>query len=243
MPTNENVVVDHHMQINQPDNLFAQRKLTTTEKLLERRFFISLFLILFFCFISIRFLDQPLAFFVSFLHHDGWELYNTDSFNVLITELVYFFSLITMTIYVVCRFFKIQNDFIFFSGVLSLAVAISFFIKTQLQFLFGRVAPCFETFSPVYIPRQNMFYGFKWMAEGSFPSGHMSIFGCLLALISLYYPKTRSTCISLLIILALLLIFDNYHYLSDVISGTYLGIWMAIIIKYIFGLSYPRTKH
>lgn len=203
------------------------------QKTLKKQFIISFVGIFFFAWIAIRFLDQPLAFVVSNLHHHGWRLYDTDSFNVFITELVYFISLFSMSLYVICRYLHIEERWVGFTGRLALAMTISFFIKTQLQFLFGRKAPCFEIYSSHYIPHP-MFYGFQWFTEGSFPSGHMLIFTSLLLWVTFYYPKTSRFCYTLLTILALLLIVDNYHYLSDVIVGGYIGLWIAIITKYIF---------
>ncbi len=101
------------------------------------------------------------------------------------------------------------------------SVPLAFVAKTALQYVFGRANT--ETWTLYHqLPR---FYWFRaGEGYGSFPSGHMTVFTALVISFWQYYPCRRLVGVSFLLLLALALIATNYHFVSDVIAGAYLGL-------------------
>jgi membrane-associated phospholipid phosphatase len=210
----------------------SQTHLNAEHKKLERYILLSFIGVMVLCVVSYFFLDQPIAIFMANLKHGPLSLSNFD-FTDALTDAAYFFTIFIMVVYVISRFFNIKSRFMEISGVLSIGMMVAFFIKNQAQLLFGRIAPRYGSFEQLNFTRRKTLYGFHFMQAGSFPSGHMVIFTCVFLLLSFYYPRIRWICYLLLTILAMLLIYDNYHFLSDVIAGTYLGVLIAVALKYL----------
>jgi membrane-associated phospholipid phosphatase len=210
----------------------SQDHLSLERKKLEKNFLWSFVALILFCIISYKYLDRPLAVFADTLHHGTISLTNTNLTEML-TNVVYLIALLAMGLYAIFHFFNIKNRLVEICGALSLGMAIAFFIKTQAQLIFGRIAPRYDSFQQLNFLRKKSLYGFHLMQVGSFPSGHMVVFTCILLLLGYYYPKIMKLNYALLTVLALILLYDNYHFLSDVVAGTYLGAIIAIILKHL----------
>jgi membrane-associated phospholipid phosphatase len=127
--------------------------------------------------------------------------------------------------------------------VCSLSVIVTETIKDQLKFLFGRTWP--ETWvqdNPSLI--RDGAFGFNFMHEGSayqsFPSGHMAATCAVISVLWIWYPKLRALYVLLALAVAAGLIGANYHFLSDVIAGAFVGIsigWMATALWQMRGSS------
>lgn len=186
-------------------------------------------IVLLLCFISYRWLDRPLAVLMLHLHYAG-ELGSYGLTNKL-TAFAYFCVLLTMIFYVYMRIFRhVSTHLVATAGSISLAAPIAFFVKTQLQYFFGRISPRYDNSEALLFLKHPNLYGFHLLGGGSFPSGHMCVFTAVFLMISFYYPKLKPLCVLALFILAFLLLFYNYHFLSDVIAGTYLGYFIAKVI-------------
>jgi membrane-associated phospholipid phosphatase len=106
-------------------------------------------------------------------------------------------------------------------------------IKDQLKFMFGRTWP--ETWvenNPSFI--RDGVYGFNWFHGGagyrSFPSGHMAVTCAVVGVIWIWYPRLRPLCAFVALAVAGGLIGADYHFLSDILAGSYVGIstaWMT----------------
>jgi membrane-associated phospholipid phosphatase len=117
------------------------------------------------------------------------------------------------------------------SGV-SLAVAI--IIKDQLKFAFGRPWP--ETWirnNPSFI--RDGLYGFQPFHGGagyaSFPSGHATMICTVMTVLWICYPRFRAVYALCVAAVAVGLVGANFHFLSDVIAGGFLGIsvgWLGV---------------
>ena len=117
------------------------------------------------------------------------------------------------------------------SGV-SLAVAI--IIKDQLKFAFGRPWP--ETWirnNPSFI--RDGLYGFQPFHGGagyaSFPSGHTTIICTVMTVLWICYPRFRAVYALCMAAVAVGLVGANFHFLSDVIAGGFLGMtvgWLGV---------------
>lgn len=88
-----------------------------------------------------------------------------------------------------------------------------------LKPLFGRTLPV------LYL--QNGQYGFHWFhrgnAFGSFPSGHTDQATAILSVLWAYYPRWRWAYAGALALLAAALMIGEWHFLSDIIAGGFIG--------------------
>ena len=183
-------------------------------------------LVVAFCVLSYFWLDRSLALLMSQLHPTG-KLGHSGLTNQL-TALAYFAVLIVMAFYAYMRIAKGKfSRLVAAAGGISLAVPIAFFVKTELQYLFGRIAPRYGDSPTLLFVRRTDLYGLHPFVSGSFPSGHMCVFTAALLMISFYYPKFKPYAIAALSILAGLLLLYNYHFVSDIIAGTYVGFLIA----------------
>jgi len=111
--------------------------------------------------------------------------------------------------------------------------------RESLSYLFGRYWP--ETWiddNPSFI--KDDAYGFhpfhEGSAYGSFPSGHMARTLGLVTVISLAYPWWRWACVLSALAIAAGLLGMNYHFVSDVIAGGFVGGIVGIYAAYFSGL-------
>jgi membrane-associated phospholipid phosphatase len=119
------------------------------------------------------------------------------------------------------------------SGV-SLAVAV--IIKDQLKFAFGRTWP--ETWTrnnPSFI--HDGVYGFYPFHGGagyaSFPSGHTTTVCTVMTVLWICYPRFRPVYALCMAAVAIGLVGANFHFLSDVIAGGFLGLsagWLGVAL-------------
>lgn len=120
--------------------------------------------------------------------------------------------------------------------VCSISFIVSAAAKNQLKFVFGRTWP--ETWinnNPSLI--RDGVYGFNpfhgGQAFASFPSGHMTEICVLMSILWLCYPKFRAPYFICVVAVAVGLVGANYHFLSDVIAGGFLGVsigWVAVAL-------------
>jgi membrane-associated phospholipid phosphatase len=106
-------------------------------------------------------------------------------------------------------------------------------IKNQLKFIFGRLWP--ETWvlnNPSFIRdgayEFDLFHGGAGYA--SFPSGHTSMTCAVISVLCILHPKLRALYLLVVLAITVSLIGANYHFLSDIIAGAFVGIstgWMA----------------
>ncbi len=121
---------------------------------------------------------------------------------------------------------KQQTTWNLFCLVVPLSLLFSALIKPYFKLPFGHYWPeTFKNNNPSFI--HNQAYGFhpfqRGIAYESFPSGHCLMIFCFAALCIYYYPQLKwlwLTC-CMLVILGLVLL--NYHFLSDIIAGSYIG--------------------
>lgn len=105
------------------------------------------------------------------------------------------------------------------------ALPVSYIAKTVFKFLFGRIETRVWLKAPAADPR--------WFHPGEghagFPSGHMAVFAALAAACWIFYPRAKGACLFLLLLLGAALLATNYHFLSDVVAGGYLGLAVAAL--------------
>lgn len=108
-------------------------------------------------------------------------------------------------------------------------------IKNGLKWFFGRPWP--ESWHGNQSFIRDHLYTFHWLQGGhgyeSFPSGHMTATAAVLSVIWLCYSRWRPAYAVLGCIVAAGLVLSNFHFLSDVIVGAFLGAiigWMTTVL-------------
>lgn len=114
----------------------------------------------------------------------------------------------------------IHNNTSRFFQLIGYTVPTSFILKSVLKYLVGR------TNTRVWLLNPSL-YDLHWFhgggQHGSFPSGHMAVFTALMLGASRHYPRFHIVFLGSLFLLAVALIVTEYHFLSDVVAGGYLG--------------------
>jgi membrane-associated phospholipid phosphatase len=115
--------------------------------------------------------------------------------------------------------------------VLSLAVFVALTFNAQAKAIFGRTWP--ESWlgsNPSWI--RDGVYGFfpfhGGAGWGSFPSGHTTVITTVATLLWLVWPKLRMLWGAAVAVVIVGLIGANYHFLSDIIGGLYLGVAIGL---------------
>ena len=124
-----------------------------------------------------------------------------------------------------------------FTASLSLISASA--IGNQLKNLFSRTwTETFVNNNPSFI--QDGVYGFFWFHGGagwaSFPSGHTLAAMSFLVVPAIAYPRWRPVCGLLVLLEALALWAQNYHFFSDIVAGGFLGGAVALVAARLAGL-------
>jgi len=172
---------------------------------------------------SYLWLDQPIAFFV-------YRSIADKTIFVWLQRIPVMFLLLSLFFLAWCGLSTLMDRP--FSRVQSvgLACSISFmatnFINNQLKYLFGRTWP--DTWienNPSLI--QNGVFGFNPFHGGlgfaSFPSAHAAGVCSVMAVLWWSYPNWRPIYIACVAAVAIGLIGANYHFLSDVLGGMFVG--------------------
>jgi len=171
---------------------------------------------------AVFFLDRPVS---SFIHA---KLYHSKIWVTLTRQLpdtllimVGLISIPSYLAYLARRYHNLRDKATFLLYHVACSLPVSFVAKSFLKEIFGRVQTRFW----LQHPKQ---FTFHWFHAGDnfygFPSGHMAVFATLCAAIWRVYPQQANALRLLLVALGLLLVVTNYHFLSDIIAGAYVGI-------------------
>jgi membrane-associated phospholipid phosphatase len=88
-----------------------------------------------------------------------------------------------------------------------------------LKFIFGRQRPT----DFLQAPTAQVFHFFHGDHQTSFPSGHMVMATAFAVVMIRLQPRTRPILIILLCLGALALLVGDWHFLGDVVAGTFIG--------------------
>ena len=183
---------------------------------------------------SIRYVDRPLARAMGALPHFHHVIVQAPvSFPILLIVAGF-----TLLLAVGIRLLgKPLSRWMTAGTIAGIALIVSvFLIENWLKYVFGRTLPI------EYLKSGQ--YGFHWFHSGdrfmSFPSGHTDQFCAIFSVLWFYYPRWRMAYVTVLIILSIALMAGQWHFLSDIIAGGYLGtvagittmsIWTAIAAR------------
>jgi membrane-associated phospholipid phosphatase len=193
---------------------------TLSEKTMSRllKLFLPITLVTWLC---ILFVDRPVALFVrDYLFGNRLWSTLTSSLPDKLLLVVVLISLASYGGHLYRRKKQILDLHTRLLGFIALSLPVSYGVRAILKISFGRVV----TRLWIQAPRH---YEFHWFHGGTgfngFPSGHMIVFTTLFAAICRYQPAYKLPCYLLLGGLAVMLVTTNYHFVSDVIYGTYIG--------------------
>lgn len=178
--------------------------------------------------VCIAWVDLPVALFVkNHLYANAqWSRWTSDLPDLLLV-VVLLTTCCACTTYLVRSKKGIFDPLTGCTRLLTWAAPVSFIVKHFLKFVFGR----YNTRRWVYHPD---LYGFYWFERRAgcdgFPSGHMVVVVTLLAALWRFYPRSRPLCLVTGTVLALVLVATNYHFVSDVVIGAYLGILVEALV-------------
>jgi membrane-associated phospholipid phosphatase len=99
----------------------------------------------------------------------------------------------------------------------------------MLKLLFGVPNP-----AAVLHGTQHVFNLLSGSSNSSFPSGHMVLAGAFAGVFMRLYRTSILPLSALLLIAAVLLIAGNWHFVSDVIAGTIVGISAGLLAGYVW---------
>jgi membrane-associated phospholipid phosphatase len=76
---------------------------------------------------------------------------------------------------------------------------------------------------------RHAFNLWKGSEHSSFPSGHMMLTGSFAGVFMRLYRASRASLAALLLIAAGVLVVGDWHFVSDVVAGTFLGVTLGIL--------------
>ena len=190
------------------------------------------------------FVDKPLALFIHA------RLLSFRPFFILVTFIPEPFLVVAVLVVVVAGLRRMMGRPLSRPHAVALLWSIGLFVtvvlKNFLKFSFGRTWP--ETWinkNPSFIRDGvysfNPFHGGKGFT--AFPSGHMAVICFAMVVLWICYPRLRAVYALLIAVVAIGLMGANYHFLSDVIAGGFLGVSIACLAIALWEAGdYPRIR-
>jgi membrane-associated phospholipid phosphatase len=115
-----------------------------------------------------------------------------------------------------------------------ITIAIGEPLKGWLKFAFGRTWPAYGQPSFIF----EAAYGFHAFHGGpdfeSFPSGHSAAVCAVAAILWTYLPIIRAFCAATVATILAALVVGDFHFLSDVIAGAFVGISLSALVVHLW---------
>jgi membrane-associated phospholipid phosphatase len=187
-------------------------------------------------------IDRPVALWMASIYSASEHRSFSGHIANFLTQLVYCLMVICFIWYFLLSVNR-HNGY-FSRGLLLFneSIAFTYFIKMTLQYAFGRYIPRYPEKSTLLFVHNPRLYGFHWFHAGCFPSGHSALLVAGLTAICLYYPRWKIPSVLLTLILAVTLLLLNYHFVSDIIGGAYLGLTVTLALYYLTKLEKEGAK-
>lgn len=175
--------------------------------------------------LSCRYVDIPVAlFFDGLLRWSGRWRHYTSHIPDALTGVVFIGTALSWLGYYVMRR-RGRSHAAGFLQLVGTCLPASLLVKEGLKFVFSR------TNTRAWLAHRAP-YGFHWFQGGglygAFPSGHMVVFSAVGTALWMYYGRFRPLYLGALGALALALVATDYHFVSDVLAGGYVGVMVAL---------------
>jgi membrane-associated phospholipid phosphatase len=176
---------------------------------------------------SYWFIDHPLSLWIA-QTLKGWAVYERAT-NVpdQLLMLVVLITSLSWLAYLRWRSDQTHSLHAQFVRLIGTTLPIAFVLKSLLKWVFGRT----ETHAWL----EGVPDGFHWLAGTAgtvgFPSGHMLVLSPLFLACWQFFPRYRAVCGVLWGGLALALMATEYHFLSDVLAGSGIGILIHVLTQ------------
>jgi membrane-associated phospholipid phosphatase len=82
----------------------------------------------------------------------------------------------------------------------------------------------------LYYPADYGFFFFKGIWKDNFPSGHMALIAAIVTIAWREFPRLRWISAAVIVLAAFLLLFGEWHFVSDLIAGAFWGNLIALIV-------------
>ena len=187
------------------------------------------------------FVDRPVA---SFVHQHKLSSYAKLKWLTYPPPIVQAWTPLVLVMFVVRRAWGPFRrwELVMLTACVSMVLANQF--RESLSYVFGRYWP--ETWidnNPSFI--QDGAYGFHpfrtGSAYGSFPSGHMARVLGFVAVVWIAFPRWRWACVLVSLATAAGLLGMNYHFVGDVVAGSFVGGIVGIYTAHCVAIG-PKTS-
>jgi len=188
-----------------------------------RLVYISVSLVVLVCtLLSVLYLDYPLASWIeTHIRSQGvFRLYTSNLPSHLFVFVVIVSSL-SLAGYLWLTLQAKKNKHRLFFLVTALVLPCAYLTKTLLKLTFARIETRLWLSHPTI--QAPHWFNFDHMGFDSFPSGHMLVFTTLFLSFWHFYPQYRWLYMFSWLGLAVALLLTNYHFLSDIIAGAWVG--------------------
>lgn len=126
-----------------------------------------------------------------------------------------------------------------FALLCGVSLPLAFLMKMGLQYVFGRYPPRFWLSQPGLA---GLHWFQSWSIPHAFPSGHMTVITAFAVMLYYFYPRYRAVYLTGLVGLGVALVMTNYHFVSDVIAGAYVGLFSAYAVDAALRALSPRYR-
>lgn len=193
----------------------------------QKKIYFWIFFTLFFTFFSYLVFDQILANFVN--------SYLNDETLLIFFQFITFFGSVYLVIPALILIFyqyyhqkirgkeKISKEFLF----VSFAVSISWLVTKIIKVTFARYRPDLFLVDNLY---GFSYFSFEFL-KNSFPSGHTTVAFAMMFALSYIFPKYRLCLFLFAALIGISRIVLGVHFLSDVIFGAFIGVFITYILK------------
>lgn len=189
-------------------------------------------------YLCVLYVDIPVAVFVRdhLYANRQWSSVTSNIPDLLLT-LVIVSMLGSLVIYLARRRKGINDALTQLALEVMWAAPASYLAKALLKIAFGR----WNTRHWLQNPEPYGFHFFQRLdGADAFPSGHMVVIVTLFAAAWRFYPWTRPIGLLAGLLLAVLLVATNYHFVADVVAGVYIGMLVEIVV---FHLVFRNSRH
>jgi membrane-associated phospholipid phosphatase len=177
--------------------------------------------------VSVLWLDRPIALFAYewFGHYRALQrLTETPGFFGPLEVLAFAVLLVR---WLLARLFG-MIDIVANLCIVTLAVADP--VRSWLKFIFGRTWPAYGQPSFIFEGIYG-FHPFHGGADfGSFPSGHTVAVCAVAVILWRNLPMLRALCAVSVAIIMVVLLAGDFHFLSDVIAGAFIGVSLSVLV-------------